>query len=73
MKNRRNQKKLDSLLIRESENGHTEAVKLLLEAGANVHVLEDLALRMTSAAGHTETVKALLDAGALAECADDGF
>lgn len=45
-------------------HGHTETVKLLLAAGANVHADNDWALRMASNCGHTDTVKVLLVAGA---------
>ena len=46
-----------------SRNGHTEIVKLLLEAGADVHAKNDGPLRLASENGHTEVVKLLLDAG----------
>ena len=42
-----------------SRYGHTEIVKVLLEAGADVHALDDNALRYASENGHTETVKVL--------------
>ena len=42
--NRADQEKLNQLLVRESGNGHTDAVKALLEAGANVHAKDDGAL-----------------------------
>ena len=44
--------------------GHTEIVKLLLDAGANIHFLEDRAFRWAAELGKTEAVKILLDAGA---------
>ena len=47
-----------------SHNGHTEIVKLLLDARANVHADDDYALRIASYYGNTEVVKLLLDAGA---------
>jgi ankyrin repeat protein len=56
--------KPNEMLIQESSDGHTETVKLLLDAGADVHVAKDQALRWASGNGHTEVVKALLDAGA---------
>jgi len=58
------QNKLDQLLVRESENGNTEIVKVLLEAGADVHAMDDAALRVAKEKGHTETVKALIEAQA---------
>jgi ankyrin repeat protein len=64
MKSTANQKILDSALEHESQNGHTETVKLLLDAGADVHADCDWALVWASYNGHTETVKALLEAGA---------
>ena len=42
-----------------SGKGHTETVKLLLEAGADVHAWGECALRTASYYGHTETVKLL--------------
>jgi hypothetical protein len=65
------QGKLDDVLVRESTSGHTEAVKALLEAGADVHAWNDQALRYASLGGHTETVKALLEAGANAHADND--
>jgi hypothetical protein len=47
-----------------SHNGHTETVKVLLAAGADVHADNDYALQWACENGHTETVKVLLDAGA---------
>jgi hypothetical protein len=44
--------------------GHTETVKVLLDAGADVHAQDDYALRCGSRDGHTGTVKLLLDRGA---------
>lgn len=64
MKTTANQKILDSALQLESQTGHTETVKLLLDAGADVHADCDWALVWGSYNGHTETVKALLGAGA---------
>jgi hypothetical protein len=53
-----------------SSKGHTATVKMLIEAGANVHCKSDkgsgqyTALHAASAEGHTATVKELLAAGA---------
>ena len=50
-----------------SRNGHTEIVKMLLEAGANTcdsKPDEGYCLRLAAYNGHTTIVKLLLDAGA---------
>lgn len=47
-----------------SRNGHTEVVRLLLSAGADVHADNDYALRYASENGHVEVVRLLLTAGA---------
>ena len=59
---------LDCRLLYAADNGHTETVRALLAAGANVHAKDDWALRL---AGHTETVKVLLAAGADVHAKDD--
>ena len=51
-------------------HGHPEVVKLLLEAGADVHA-DEYALRLASIGGHTEVVKLLHEAGADAHADDD--
>ena len=51
----------DWVMISASEMGQTETVKLLLDQGANIHALNDEALRLASKRGHAETVKLLLD------------
>ena len=58
------QNKLDGRLIEASKCGHTETVQTLLAAGADVHSVEDLALRRAAYFGHTETVEVLLAHGA---------
>jgi len=58
------QEEKNKVLINASKRGHTEMVKVLIDAGADVHVENDLALRYASENGHTEIVKLLLDAGA---------
>ena len=45
-------------------NGCAEIVKMLIEAGSDVHTNDDAALRLASSRGHVETVKVLLKAGA---------
>ena len=44
--------------------GDTEWCRVLLDAGADVHAEDDIALIMTAGNGHAATVKVLLDAGA---------
>ena len=58
------QKTLNRRLLKASQNGDTEDVQILLEAGANVHAEDNFALLCASANGHTEIVKLLLEAGA---------
>jgi ankyrin repeat protein len=65
------QEKLDSLLIDAAWDGHTETVRMLLAAGADMHAWNDFALRFAAHNGHTETVKALLAAGANVHAMDD--
>ena len=62
---------LDEQLTFASRVGHTKVVKLLLNAGANVHAWNDTALRLASHYGHTEIVKILLNAGADVHARDD--
>ena len=56
--------KLDSALQQASQNGHIDVVNRLLEAGANVHAMEDIALRLAAENGHLEVVERLLTRGA---------
>ena len=65
------QKEKDQSLLNVSEKGHIKLVKLLLDAGANVHVADDSALRWASSRGHTELVKLLLNRGADVHAKDD--
>jgi ankyrin repeat protein len=59
-----NKQQLDKQLIEASQNGYVDVVKVLLAAGANVHVNNDYALRVASENGHVDVVKVLLAAGA---------
>jgi len=65
------QKEKDQSLLNVSEKGHIKLVKLLLDAGANVHAGDDYALRWASQNGHTEVVKLLLGKGANVHVGDD--
>ena len=58
------QEEKNKVLINASKRGHTEMVKVLIDAGADVHVENDWALQWASYYGHIEVVKLLLDAGA---------
>ena len=51
-------------IIYASAYGHTEVVKLLLEAGADVTFEDNYAIEWASVNGHTEIVKLLIEAGA---------
>ena len=55
-----------------SGGGYPAAVKALLEAGANPHAEDDLALRLAASYGRTDVVRILLEAGADVHAADDG-
>jgi hypothetical protein len=55
---------LGNALVWASWYGQTGAVKVLLEAGADVHAGDDAPLRAASAKGHTWIAKLLLEAGA---------
>ncbi len=58
------QEEKDKALINACRRGHTEVVKSLINAGANIHFSNDKALRWASGCGHVKIVKLLLDAGA---------
>jgi len=46
-------------LLIAAENGETCTVEMLIRAGANVHALEDAALRIAREKGYTEIVRML--------------
>jgi Ankyrin repeats (3 copies) len=52
--------------------GYAGAVKALLEAGANLHAQDDLALRLAAFYGRNNVVRTLLEAGADVHAHDDG-
>lgn len=54
----------ESGLIAAAEHGHTNAVALLLERGADIHAQHDAALISAVANGHIDTVELLLEHGA---------
>jgi ankyrin repeat protein len=54
-----------------SNCGHDLSVKAWLRAGANVHSLDDAALRLAAWEGHTDVVKTLLEHGANIHAAED--
>ena len=62
---------LKSAFVIAAREGQAEIVELLLEAGVDVHVWEDVALRLAADGGHAETVKVLLNAGADVHAKDD--
>jgi ankyrin repeat protein len=51
--------------------GYAQTVKVLLAAGADVHVWDDTALCSTALRGHTETVQTLLASGADVHAEED--
>src|SRR6185312_4418290 len=57
-----NEAKINETLMLASWKGHTETVKALLDAGADVHTHEDHALRWASENGHTKTATLLREA-----------
>ena len=52
-------KDLNKLLIESAENGKLDLVKISLSNGADIHTLDDRALRYSSENGHIEVVKYL--------------
>jgi len=53
------QNNLDARLMGAVFAGHTQVLKVLLAAGANVHALDDLALRWAAYYGRIKTVEVL--------------
>jgi hypothetical protein len=54
-----------------SRIGHTDIVRLLLQAGADVHARKDMALRAASEYGRKDIVRVLLQAGAKMQTYDN--
>ncbi|XP_068249234.1 putative ankyrin repeat protein RF_0381 [Palaemon carinicauda] len=52
------------VLLGAAENGHLEAIRKLIQAGADVNYNDAFALLNAAEQGHLEIVKALIDAGA---------
>ncbi|MDP2619211.1 MAG: ankyrin repeat domain-containing protein [Hyphomicrobiales bacterium] len=50
---------IDDALIRAAANGHSAIVKMLTNAGANIHTRQDAAVWSAAANGHGEIVKLL--------------
>ena len=63
----RTQSQLDNSLIWAAETGDTLKTKILLAAGANVHISEDEPIYSAVYNGHTDVVALLLKAGAKTE------
>ncbi|MGH6879010.1 MAG: ankyrin repeat domain-containing protein [Rhizomicrobium sp.] len=55
---------LDHALQHSANHGRTRSVKALLRAGANLHAMDDGAMRLAAWEGHTDIVRILLEAGA---------
>lgn len=55
---------IDWALVMEAEKGSTDTVKILLDAGADVHACGDEAILVAAENGNFDTVKMLLEAGA---------
>jgi ankyrin repeat protein len=55
---------VDRALCMAAWEGHTETVRALLDAGADVHARTDAPLWVAAMRGHADTMRVLLDAGA---------
>ncbi|MBB5052697.1 ankyrin repeat protein [Afipia massiliensis] len=62
----------NAVLLWAAAHGQTQLVKLLLNRGADIHAMDDKALRLAALKGHTDTVRLLLDRGAEIHAVDDG-
>jgi ankyrin repeat protein len=60
----RNGRSVNELFQFASKNGHIEAVKFLVEKGADIHLENGYAIRWASLQGHVEVVKFLVEKGA---------
>ena len=58
-------------LCKAADSGDLARVKLLVEAGADIHAKDDQALRRASEYGHLEVVKYLVGRGADIHALDD--
>jgi ankyrin repeat protein len=61
----------DVALQEQAADGHTDNVRALLDAGADVHADEDEGLRLAAMHGHAKTVEELLKAGADVHAGND--
>ena len=61
---KKSSKNPNDILIKSVDKGFLFGVKYALENGANVHTIDDYALRWASQNGHYDIVKLLLDYGA---------
>jgi ankyrin repeat protein len=58
------QEQLNEELIKTIQNGDLDKIKNLVEQGADIHVKDDYALRLSAANGHLYIVKYLVEQGA---------
>jgi hypothetical protein len=62
---------LDNVLQLAARKGQTAAARASLQAGADIHILNDAALRLAAYWGRIETAKFLLENGADVHAKDD--
>ena len=62
---------ITQLCINASENGSLDVVKFLVELGADIHALDDYAVRCASENGHLDVVKFLVEKGTNIHSLDD--